>query len=143
MKTMTLATLSITVLTAALTFGPLRSTEPSYHNKKLTAWLSHLDSLDPDEWRQGAKAVRALGTDALPTLAKRLRAKDTLLKRNLIHLFNTYPIVTLDPAKAHHESALEACRILGPAASPLIPEILPFLAGNRRAKAVKVFVAIG
>lgn len=143
MKTSLLAILTLTLTTAALTIGPLQSTEPSYRNKKLTAWLDDLDTLDLAQWTQAAEAVRAIGTNALPTLANQLRAKDSLFRRRLIDLCETYPVIVLTPAEARHETALEACRILGPAASLLTPEIVRFFSNNRRTKAVKVLVAIG
>ena len=143
MKTFTLATLGLIIITTSLTLAPFHSTEPSYRDKKLSAWLKQLDSLDREEWRQGVEAVRALGTNSLPTLARRLRAKDSVIRRRLIDLCDAYPVVVLIPAEAHYESALEACRVLGSSASPLLPEIIPFLADNRRTKAVKVLVAIG
>lgn len=133
----------LAIATLTLTIGPLRSSEPAFRGKKLSSWLVHLDSLDREQYRQGAEAILALGTNCLPLLAERLRAKDSPIRRTIIDFLDAYPVATLVRSEAHHESALEACRILGTAASPLIPEITPFLAGNRRTKAVKVLVAIG
>ncbi|MBM3838784.1 MAG: HEAT repeat domain-containing protein [Verrucomicrobia bacterium] len=119
--------------------------EPSYHDKKLSAWLADLDTLDPAKHETAGQAIRAIGTNALPILIRLLHARDSALKRALINLGEQYPFIPLQltPAEDRYGSALQACRVLGPLAVPAIARIMPFLDGNRSVEAVKVLVAIG
>jgi len=138
-------TLSLTVLLGALVFSALHEPEPAFQDKKLTAWLADLDTLDPAKHEAAGQAIRAIGTNALPVLIKILRAKDSSLKHALSDLSEQYPFLPLQltRAEARHGSALQGCRILGPLAGPAIPQIMPFLEGNRAVEAVKVLTTIG
>jgi hypothetical protein len=143
MKTWTLTTLTLISITAGLSFGPWPAAEPSYHNRKLTAWLDDLETLDRPTFDRAAHAVEVIGIDALPTLRRLLRNRDSVLWRELIGLCEAFPAQRLDSADTHYDGALQACRILGSPAVSLTPEVLPFLSGNRQSEAVKVLVALG
>ncbi|MDA1275664.1 MAG: HEAT repeat domain-containing protein [Verrucomicrobia bacterium] len=136
------------VLCFALTIVSLASwmtnpAEPQYRGRNLAAWLDDLDTLDREQWEQAAEAVRSIGTDSLPLLRQRLRAKDSFLKRKLIESVGTCPILPLVSAEARYDISLYACQILGPVAEPLTSDIIPFLGHNHRAAGVKALVAIG
>jgi HEAT repeat protein len=143
MKTIILTTLTLASITAIFAVEQLSSRQPRYRDKQLTAWLNDLNSQEPLMWDQAETAVRAIGSKALPVLAKRLDARDSSFKLKLIEFFEDYPVVILKPAESYHDAALECCRILGPITARLVPQIIPFLERNQRTHAVKALVAVG
>lgn len=143
MRIKTRAALLLALVTTVLLSGQFNSREPSYDNKSLTAWLNDLNSIEPEIWHRAETAVRMIGSNALPVLAERLQARDSSSRLRLIEFFDRYPVVELESAADYHDAALEACRILGATAAPLVPDIIPFLDGNYRTHAVKVLAAIG
>src|ERR1700687_4598345 len=67
--------------------------EPSYQGKPLSYWLAKCeevgtisaDTKDPKE-RECREAIRHIGTNAIPALLRKLQAKDSALKSQLIYL---------------------------------------------------------
>lgn len=143
MRIKTRAALLLAFVTTVLLSEPFNSWEPSYNNKSLTAWLKDLNSIEPEIWHRAESAVRTIGASAVPVLAERLRARDSSSRLKLIEFFDRYPVIDLESAADYHDAALEACRILGATAAPLVLDIVPFLEGNYRTHAVKVLAAIG
>jgi hypothetical protein len=67
--------------------------EPMYRGKGLSKWLegyaaqpSSVPPVERPEWQQADRAVRHLGTNAIPTLLRVLRAKDAPWKLTLLRL---------------------------------------------------------
>lgn len=85
----------------------------------------------------------ALGTQCLPVLRRCLQNRNSSMGLHLLEAGDQLGIPCPPTAEFWHSPALQACRVLGPAAAPLIPEIVRFLDGCRQVEAVKVLVATG
>src|SRR5689334_2171139 len=92
---------AITTVLALLAFFAwlaFHSSEPSYQGKSLSAWLAQGSQNDEfgnafeDVYRDSpsARAVRAIGKDALPTLLRMAHTRDTLLRRGFSDLSQRY-----------------------------------------------------
>lgn len=89
-----LAILLVVTLVGVIAWQALRESEPVYDGKSLSAWLKGYapdpESARPTEeqpqWQQADAAVRALGTNAIPSLLRMLRARDTPWKLKLVRL---------------------------------------------------------
>jgi len=131
----------ITAVLAALAFlawVTFHSSEPSYRGKSLDAWLEqamqnqegafeflsdiHLDT-------PSARAIRAMGKDALPTLLRMAHTRDTPLRRELGNLSEHHPWLGLHPRnfKEIQEKAAYGFLILGPEAKTALPELISML----------------
>src|SRR5437870_12631878 len=82
----------------------LRPREPSYQGKPLSVWLEGYNPyrtsdsgvlVEQPEWRKADESVRHLGTNAIPTLLKMLRARDTAFKTRLMRLAQKQHIVKI------------------------------------------------
>src|SRR5215475_1673431 len=94
------STTAVLALLALLAWLAFHSSEPSYQGKSLSAWLdqawqnqegsyeyfsdTHLDT-------PSARAIRAMGKDALPTLLRMAHTRDTRLRRALGGLSEHHP----------------------------------------------------
>jgi HEAT repeat protein len=83
--------IAIVVLLVALGFGVVRlalldpDQEPVYQGKTLSEWLEGCDKSHwvGTKWRESTEAVRQIGTNAIPTLLRKLRQKDSALTLKL------------------------------------------------------------
>jgi hypothetical protein len=141
-KTKRLAAIII-FLTSFLTVFQRPSHDPVHEGRPLSEWLVDLSSMDPPIFHRAEEAVMALGTNCLPLLHQCLQDRDSSLRVNLLEIGEQLGIPCPPTAESLHSPALQACRVLGPAAGPLIPEISRFLEGCRQVEAVKVLVATG
>ena len=113
----------------ALYFWPR---EPSYQGKRLSEWLAELDIRNTSEANsrdQAAKAVCAVGTNALPTLTTMLCTKDSpwtkaLIKLNAKQSLFHFPVA---PASVVQARALQAYGILGGLAEANVPVLIRIL----------------
>src|SRR5690242_12224993 len=78
---------------AGLFWAVLPPTEPSYDGKTLSYWLAQYEGIgsagaDTKEPKaiESREAIRHIGTNALPTLLRMLRAKDSRVKLVLVNL---------------------------------------------------------
>jgi HEAT repeat protein len=126
-----IAILVLLLVGGSVLFYTLRSKEPVYGRKKLSVWLEYLDDgssvwrqRSSDEQRAAAiRALRAMGTNALPTLKAMLLEKPSLGERVLEWTYNqpfdlTKYNFSVTTANDLHVRALNAYRILGPLAVP-------------------------
>jgi HEAT repeat protein len=127
--------LALLAFVAWLTF---HSSEPSYHGKSLSAWLDqarqnqegafaffsdiHLDT-------PSARAIRAIGKDALPTLLRMAHTRDTLLRRALGDLseYHRWLGLHLQDPKSIHDKTAYGFLVLGPEAKTALPELISML----------------
>jgi hypothetical protein len=123
-----LATLLIAILGGFAWFVLPAPPEPVYQGKRLTFWLEDLNGTRATqaERAKAEEAIRAIGTNAIPTLLRMLRARDTPLKLRLIALAQKQHVF-----KIHHTSAqelnmqaAEGIRLLGPAAASAVPQLI-------------------
>ncbi|PYJ84023.1 MAG: hypothetical protein DME22_14180 [Verrucomicrobia bacterium] len=117
---------------AALLFGVLlRSREPAYQGKRLSAWLSDLARTPYPESGSGraAEAIRAIGTNAVPYLVKNLKSKDPRFMERIILWTRKQTLVRppLRLASERRHAACDALFILGDKAKGAIPIITALL----------------
>ena len=127
------------MLLAAFALGiwePRRQVGPVYLGKALSQWLEEVpDGWDsPVEGRQKpavAKAVRAMGTNALPTLIKMMEARDWPPKPRLLWLASNLLHLDLmrhtNPAERQNVRALFGFCALGTNANPAVPALTNLL----------------
>lgn len=104
--------------------------EPSWHGKTLTEWLERSrasqvlnvgnPSHEPDQ------AIRAIGTNGLPTLIRLLNAKDGALKSKLIRLVNDQKLIHahIKTDFEKQEAGLTGFNILGSNALAAFPNLM-------------------
>src|SRR5205809_384375 len=121
----TTAVLAILAVLAWLTF---HSSEPSYHGAPLSVWLEQarqnkevenaLEEVYLDT--PSARAIRAMGKDALPTLLRLAHTRDTLLRKRIIDLSQQYDWLRLHPQRFDdiQMKAAYGFLVLGPVAKP-------------------------
>ena len=104
--------------------------EPVYEGKRLSEWLqgyitpgSYI-AVEPDE--QTDRAVRQIGTNAIPTLLRMLSTRDSVLRRLLGRMTLRQDIVKIHvlPAYFPTAEAATAFRVLGASASNAVPDLI-------------------
>jgi HEAT repeat protein len=101
----------------------LREREPVYQGRRLSQWL---ESCDPyRDSPQFDEAVRAMGTNVIPTLLGMLETKYSPLKQRLYAL-GLYSRLGLHftPTDIKHTLAVKGFRALGAAASNAVPALI-------------------
>ena len=119
-----LAALGVVLLCLAL-----RPREPAYQGKRLSAWMRELDSWPGKSSEPATRAVREIGTNALPYLISVLQAEDSALKVKLSTLLERQNLIRFRFrfADENSDTAYKALLILGSTASNAIPEIARML----------------
>jgi len=117
-----LAGVAIAVVTWAL---PPR--EPHYQGKPLSRWLTEAST---GSWPRPSpvpadEAIRQIGTNAFPMVARLLRSHDSPLKRKLMALYyrQSFIHIYIPTQNDSHRRALAACWALGSEAKPLVPAV--------------------
>jgi len=107
------------------------SREPFYDGKPLSEWLRAFDYYaKPDQpgtsVRDARRAIRAAGTNAIPTLLRMLRATDSTLKLKLIDLLQKQHLINFRfrTASRLHAEAVTAFQYLGVRAELAVPELI-------------------
>jgi hypothetical protein len=104
----------------------LRSSEPVYEGKKLTVWLEEYDQFGPNVTHEKARtAVRAIGTNAIPTLLRLLNARDSYSKLVVMKLAAKQSLFKIEFTRAAtlHSRALAAFRALGSCGRTALPAL--------------------
>jgi hypothetical protein len=113
----------------------LRQREPVYHGRRLSDWLTayRLHGLAGVEtWQvrveqqEADEAVRHVGTNALPTLLRMLRAQDSALKVRFIGLAARQHLIQVNyiPAEEMHYRACWAFGVLRAKAWSAVPALI-------------------
>jgi len=99
--------------------------EPVYQGRSLSSWLTNVASTGMLS-ASAAEAVRQMGTEALPTLLRMLRAKDSSLKLKLMDWAERQPIVKIEhtPAEELNLRAKCAFAALGAKAQSAVPALI-------------------
>lgn len=127
--------LLITLLIAAVGFVSwlivCQPSEPIYQGKPLTFWCEqYADNFYPDSdnelKKQAELAIRTIGTNAVPTLLRMLKAKDSKFKLRLIELASKQHLINIKwkMAEFRHGEALQGLLALGPQAKSALPTLL-------------------
>ena len=126
-----LSVLLTAVLAVTLWHG-LRPQEPIYQGKRLSEWLTPLPeelrgiSDGEMEWRQTEEAVRQAGTNAIPTLLRLLRVKDSAAKVQFMRLAQRqhWREIRYFPAEEWNSAAARAFKVLGAEARYAVPALV-------------------
>lgn len=99
--------------------------EPAYQGRLLTSWLEEGVSNEGVSARSET-AIRAMGTNALPTLLAMVRVRDSAFRKGLLELNARQKWVTIHihPRGVMVQMAAYGFSILGPSARPAIPELV-------------------
>lgn len=110
---------------------------PKYGGKHLTVWIEEYRHLrlaprgpDTDEKTgEALRAIRAIGTNAVPTLLDMVAASDSKPKLKFMELLKKQRIITLNlqPADYYRSRATFGFGALGDAARPAIPGLIDLL----------------
>ncbi|HYG33628.1 MAG TPA: HEAT repeat domain-containing protein [Clostridia bacterium] len=130
--------------------------EPVYQGKRLTAWLSQYMA---NHWvaakqnneldKQAQAAIRQIGTNAIPSLLRMLRAKDSALTLKMMSLAQYQHIIRIGPvpAKAWNWTATAGFQVLGEEAQSAVPALMDIINQNitpaSRASAIRALGSIG
>lgn len=122
-----------------------REHEPEYEGKKLSEWLMGERPLgEPANAR--AKAIHQIGTNALPFLLRWIRYETPPWRKKLssaIRKINTKAWVAFRDKKADRaKGARLGFEILGPQASPAIPELTKLMKGTNVDITINAFYAL-
>lgn len=106
--------------------------EPRYQGKPLHLWLAEFDLAQTRQPDKAVDALRVIGTNALPLLARMICEKDALWKQSLLS-FNdrqSYFQFHVTEARVIRFRAVEAYRILGSAAKTSVPALIQIMASE-------------
>src|SRR5437867_1186456 len=120
---------ALCLVAVAAAFFVMRPREPVYQGKQLSQWLEEFNRVGPAEINQEAeKAIRQIGTNALPFLVKDLCSRDSPFKLSLMKLSMKWSPIKFHfrPAEDRHGPARMGFYVLG-TAGKLGPAAIPFL----------------
>jgi hypothetical protein len=108
--------------------------EPVYQGKPLSYWCDQYAAnryleTDKEPKKQAETAIRAIGTNAIPTLLRMLKARDSKLKLKLIELASKQHVINIEwkTATDRHYEASMAFMCLGPEAKFAVPGLIEIL----------------
>ena len=113
--------------------------EPKYQGKRLTLWLEgHVPTTSANppfnspEWKKADEALRHIGTNAIPTLLRMIRANDSVLKLKLLELARKQRLIGIHYrfAQTRNEEAEYAFRVLGAEAGDAVPGLIKIYEEN-------------
>ncbi len=134
--------------------------EPVYQGKRLSTlmeapclWSAGYAGTNATTWDNDLsladEAIRHLGTNAIPTLLRMVRARDSTIKVKLLELAAKLPLVKFRhiPAPMINEYGGRGFELLGPLAKEAVPELIQIYNANRspasRYAAIMALGAIG
>jgi HEAT repeat protein len=111
----------------------LKPREPSYQGRSLSNWLEEASEggfgIYPDARPEAVNAIRQIGTNAIPTLLKMAKAKDSKLTFFLRKWNNRFPRLDLPffPTEEMRGLAVTGFYVLGPKAKSAVPGLTGLL----------------
>ncbi|MDB6040068.1 MAG: repeat-containing protein [Verrucomicrobiales bacterium] len=131
------------VVLGMLVWGCWRQSDPWRHGKTLGAWLDQYYDASTSPGRsspQGAQhreealaAIREMGTNAIPSLLWRVRARDSSAYKRFILLMRKQSFIKLDLRGEHLRNRADwGFSILGSIGKPAIPELISLLRNDDR-----------
>jgi PBS lyase HEAT-like repeat len=130
---LTLAGIAIICLAAWKMFAPR---QPTYNGKLLSYWLSRYENrilgkaaLNSSEQQEADKAVREIGTNAIPYLLKLAGRKDSALKQRMLSIYRRQSFLKLPihDAQFYHVEASCGFVALREKAKPAVPGLIRLL----------------
>lgn len=115
--------------------APHEPPEPVFQGKPLSTWLAGYErgqaiTLTEQLWNADAEAaIHHIGTNAIPTLLRMLRAQDSGLKFKLITLLQKQHVVKINyvPANIQNKRASSGFALLGTSGSNAVPALVEML----------------
>jgi hypothetical protein len=94
--------IALAVVTAVLALAAYvtRPREPVYEGKRLSEWLEDVKFGSASERRLAEAAIKAIGTNALPTFTEMLGARDSKLKLWMVHMVSKQNFVSWEVESA-------------------------------------------
>jgi HEAT repeat protein len=144
-------------------FHPFEPKEPQYQGKKLSDWSAEIDpgvfsghplsSSNQEQSNLAISAIRHIGTNALPVAVRLCEAKDSWFKMRLVAWAERYnwsnwpeqrrfPINIKSAAEKNYEGA-NIIWALGPAAKPIIPDLIRLLENQDQLNEYTVTLLLG
>jgi len=118
----------LVVIAAVAAFCALRPREPVYEGKRLSEWLRDLDdnTLAADSRNRAVGAVLQIGSNCVPTLVELLHSSDSWLKRRLMESVGNQSRIRFHFTTAQERRgwAIQGIKVLGPAAIPMLIDLL-------------------
>lgn len=117
------------LVVGATAFVALRPREPVYQGKRLSEWVKIYANSTGTDQKHAVLAIRQAGTNALPTLLRMLRSRDSWAKVKLMQLASKQSLIKFDFTSEHDRRylAVFAIQELGPAAKPALPALIELL----------------
>jgi HEAT repeat protein len=136
-KLLLLGAVALAAAGVGIVWTALSHREPVYHGKSLTAWMDQMYrcQLSARTFPELAKAEEArtaiheIGTNALPSLIRMVRARDSQFKKALLALAANQSVFGLPfkSADYYHNRATWCFRALGRDAKPAFPALIELL----------------
>jgi HEAT repeat protein len=111
--------------------------EPKFQGKPLSTWLQEArengeiaDLTEQDDLNSpSARAIQAMGTDALPPLIRRVRERDSAFRDSVRTFLEQHAWIGLHPRpfEVVQEETAFAFAALGPMAKPAVPQLIRLL----------------
>jgi HEAT repeat protein len=139
-------------LVGAIVWQVAQPREPVYQGKLLSEWLKYLPPTPATQGTQhqlqARTAVRQIGTNAIPTLLRLLRAEDSALKVRVVDLLQRQRVVKIEftPAQEWNQAASCGFAELGTNAQGAVPalrEILDEKQSSLTLRAIGALISIG
>jgi len=122
----------LAAIVGVIVWPALHLREPAFQGKRLSVWLeqqgtNHFSAARGSELdKQGQAAIRQIGTNALPMLIEKLRARDTRFKQFMMTWAQKQKLVhfKFKTTNRRHLEAEAGYEALGPLASAQVPSLI-------------------
>jgi HEAT repeat protein len=116
----------IVALAGVIAWQALREREPVYQGKRLTLWLYAAYSGHGRNGEGAEEAVRQAGTNAIPTLLRMLRAKDSALRVKATELAGRQHLIEIEftHAEGWNDAAVMGFHLLGSKVQSAVPALI-------------------
>jgi hypothetical protein len=117
-------------VTSAILLNAKKS-EPVFEGRTLSGWLDHhvassaaIPPYGSEGWQKADRALRAIGTNSIPTLLEMLEAKDPPGLVSKVAARQGWTRLTAGAAERRHEEAEYAFRVLATNGASAVPELI-------------------
>ena len=125
----TLSTIALLLLVCGIFYVIRRPTEPLVRDEQVTMLLNaYAHEILPSQ--ETDQTIRAIGTNAIPTLLKMLRTHDSRFKLKWIQFARRHDLARFDSFVSAYDQnirAAKAFRALGPLAEKAVPDLIKIL----------------
>lgn len=137
------------MLLVGFLYSTLRSDEPYHDGQPLSYWLRELElsrDASTERWQRAVRAVRQMGTNALPALLQMLQTPDSRWKTDAVDWLQETVDVDLTETlgSIRGRRAVAGFRVLGPTtASPALPRLATLAAAPDSRISSQALAALG